>query len=336
MASISMINAAVIPILIECLCSKGISPKEIENHTGISQSCLDDLDIKIPIDQHLRLWKYTCAITGDPSLAIHLREEYGNSRIHFVNSMAANSRNALEAIQNYRRYSRIVSDVINIEIVETSQLIEIHYQIAAPHNYNPWMPEHAFFQILKFGTELTGESYRPELVTFSHSCPTCLSDYEAVFQTTVKFDQSRNMFVSRREDMLRPFKHRNPHLQQVLKKQADLELAKLEKDQSFVDQVREIIIRQLPTGEMDNESVASGMKMSRTTLYRKLKAESFSYQMILTDIRKELATGYIQSGMTVSQIAFLLGYSNASNFVIAFKRWFGKSPGSYRSSMADT
>ena len=79
------------------------------------------------------------------------------------------------------------------------------------------------------------------------------------------------------------------------------------------------------------EEVASEMHMSSRTLKRKLQQLGTSYQKLLDDLRKGLAVEYLtQSGRSVDDIALALGYSDASNFARAFRRWTGKSPSDYR------
>jgi len=79
------------------------------------------------------------------------------------------------------------------------------------------------------------------------------------------------------------------------------------------------------------QEVASEPHMSSRTLKRKLQQLGTNYQRILDDLRKGLAVEYLsQTTRTVDDIAILLGYSDASNFARAFRRWTGKSPSDYR------
>jgi AraC-like DNA-binding protein len=57
-----------------------------------------------------------------------------------------------------------------------------------------------------------------------------------------------------------------------------------------------------------------------------------SFQQLLDETRHEIALGYIeQSRLSITEIAFMLGFSDLSNFIRAFKRWTGKSPTEFRS-----
>jgi len=73
--------------------------------------------------------------------------------------------------------------------------------------------------------------------------------------------------------------------------------------------------------------VAKAVHMSERTLNRKLKAQGTSYQMLLDDVRQELAVWYLrETEMPVEAIAERLGYRDTSNFSRTCKRWFGVTP----------
>lgn len=77
--------------------------------------------------------------------------------------------------------------------------------------------------------------------------------------------------------------------------------------------------------------VAKALGMSDRTLNRKLKAQGASYQMLLDDVRQELAVWYLrQTKMPVEAIAERLGYRDTSNFSRTCKRWFGVTPRAIR------
>jgi AraC-like DNA-binding protein len=74
--------------------------------------------------------------------------------------------------------------------------------------------------------------------------------------------------------------------------------------------------------------------LSSRSLELKLANEGTNFQQTLDDTRRSLASGYIeQSGIAITEIAYLLGFSDAANFTRAFKRWSGKSPTDFRKSI---
>jgi AraC-like DNA-binding protein len=75
--------------------------------------------------------------------------------------------------------------------------------------------------------------------------------------------------------------------------------------------------------------------MSSRTLNRKLSALGTNYSQLLETVRHELAEQYVADpSLSLSEISFLLGFSEQSAFSRAFKRWNGRSPSAFRESAA--
>ena len=88
----------------------------------------------------------------------------------------------------------------------------------------------------------------------------------------------------------------------------------------------------LSSGEPAEERLAEALSMSRRTLQRKLAENGLSYRVILDKIRHDLARRHLGSDeKSLTDIAFMLGFSEQSAFARAFKRWQGVSPSEYRS-----
>ena len=59
-----------------------------------------------------------------------------------------------------------------------------------------------------------------------------------------------------------------------------------------------------------------------------------SFNGVLGELRFDLAKRYIREpDLSISEIAWLLGYQEVSAFTHAFKRWTGKTPREMRSEM---
>ena len=98
-------------------------------------------------------------------------------------------------------------------------------------------------------------------------------------------------------------------------------------NESTADKVKTVIVRKLPSGKVTDKTVATALATSSRNLRRRLNAEGTSFRQILNDVRFQMARKYlIKENMDMSEIAFLLGFSNQSVFSRAFKRWSGISP----------
>jgi len=78
--------------------------------------------------------------------------------------------------------------------------------------------------------------------------------------------------------------------------------------------------------------IASRLGTSSRTLSRRLAAEGVTFNAVLRNLRAQLARKYLSDpALSISEIAWLLGYDEYTSFAHAFKRWTGKPPGQARS-----
>jgi AraC-like DNA-binding protein len=126
----------------------------------------------------------------------------------------------------------------------------------------------------------------------------------------------------------------NPGLFDVLAEHARDRLEKLPDQPAFVCELRSAIGEQLKGGDPSLESVAMGMGRSPRTLQRHLKPYEVTYASLLDQERSVAARSYLEDrSLSVSEVAFLIGFSEQSSFNHAFKRWTGHTPTAYRRSL---
>lgn len=77
-------------------------------------------------------------------------------------------------------------------------------------------------------------------------------------------------------------------------------------------------------------NAAAYMGLHPQSLKRRLKKEGITYQMLKEETRRDMAINLIgQKRYSVEVIGFMLGYSDASTFIRAFKTWTGLTPLAY-------
>jgi AraC-like DNA-binding protein len=87
----------------------------------------------------------------------------------------------------------------------------------------------------------------------------------------------------------------------------------------------------LPHGQAKIGEIAKRLGVGERTLGRLLAAEGSTFRGTLESLRSGLAKRYLREKLPISQIAWLLGYEDASAFSHACKRWTGKAPRRARS-----
>ena len=103
------------------------------------------------------------------------------------------------------------------------------------------------------------------------------------------------------------------------------------KERTASDTVRALVEKEveklLPHGKAQKRTVARALGMSTRTFSRTLAVEGTTYEEVVDQLRRSLALQYLKEpGMSLSQIAWLLGYEGSTSFNHAFRRWTGSSP----------
>jgi AraC-like DNA-binding protein len=112
-------------------------------------------------------------------------------------------------------------------------------------------------------------------------------------------------------------------------------LGELKLNTGMAGKVREIFLACLgqPTC---CEHIAGRLKMSARTLRRKLEQEGTSFRELIDELRAHAAIKYVRdTDLTVEDIAFALGFSDAAAFRHAFRRWTKSAPHEYRRARID-
>ena len=182
--------------------------------------------------------------------------------------------------------------------------------------------------------------YRPDYVParVSSTWPAPDDDssvYRDYFGIEPEFNSVRNAVYISKEDLDVPLPAANAALAQQ-NDQVVVEFLAIMNKVDLPSQVNRKIIELLPSGDCNNERIAVSLNMSVRALYNKLNKAGTSYQELLDNTRKQLAFQYmLREEITISEIAYLLGFTDCSNFSRAFRRWSGQSPSDFRDNSPD-
>ena len=173
-------------------------------------------------------------------------------------------------------------------------------------------------------------------VHFEFSPPPYARLYEEFFQCPVRFNETGNRFIFSRDFLSLPFINYNEHLFRMTVTQCRQLLDDMPPTGDVADQVRTLLTRY--PGRLPNfEEVCRHFNVSTATLRRRLAKEGTNYQQLLKTFRVQMAGRYLrETHLSVNEIAYLTGYSDAANFTRAFRSVEGRSPNQYRSEIART
>jgi len=176
---------------------------------------------------------------------------------------------------------------------------------------------------------LCGPDFRPIEASFGHRRPADIEPFRKFFKVPLYFDAEHYALVFSRDWLdVRP-PGADDELQQLLQKQVDV----LESRYSlaFPDQVRQVLRSALVTGYFSESEIAALFSMHSHTFRRRLDASATSFHELVDECRFEMAREMLlNTSLSVSEISASMGYSRASSFIRAFRRWSGLTPGEWR------
>jgi len=189
-----------------------------------------------------------------------------------------------------------------------------------------FLVEEAFGLFLNVARTLVGNDFSPAGIHLSHPKPVYAAQYEELFKCPVRFEQKDNVFTfdSRWANKLIAT-HDALSNRQVLEL---LQVSQLQNsyESEFIESIERIVRRDL-RHTISLSSVASQLCMSDRTLRRRLTEHGISYQAVLDELRKNRAISLLRnSRLTLDEVAYEVGFSDAHNFRRAFKRWTGHGP----------
>ena len=170
------------------------------------------------------------------------------------------------------------------------------------------------------------------------TCPATVHPdaYREALRAPVQFNAEVGTFYFDKESLLEPLPHGTPDIAKATDKIAEQYIETLD-PHKVASQVRRLLIDLLPSGNVGQELVSSRLNRSTSTLQRQLQSEGLSYRGVLESTQRGLAENYLRDRKhTHAQIAYLLGFSEQSNFSRAFKRWTSLSPRQFQESADQT
>lgn len=193
--------------------------------------------------------------------------------------------------------------------------------------------------LLKWLQMVLGENWTPLFVRLQQAEPKKLEPYIDMFGPRVRFGQEVNCFGIPSHDLSTRLPNvggnfpqvKEGELWQYLTGLAEISLEREEDSPKTTVSVQKEITYRLPDNLASIENVAQALGKSVRSLQRDLELEGTSFSSTLEQTKKELANKYLlDTDFNVSEIAFMLGFSDVSAFTRASYRWFGESPRAYR------
>jgi len=311
--------------------SEGIEPREVFREAGVDFKSSSDPLIRLKNEEIGRLFAVATKLTRDPYFGIKVGMMFQPSNLHALGYGLMASSTLRDFFKRVENYFRLVSQAADFRNYEEGDVAVLEARNITSDVCHETQDTYVVF-MLRFMRDLYQKPLDPVWVEMLRPCPEAgPQPYLDYFNCPARFGCEFTRIALDVRVMDDELHGANPELALQNDEVVIRYLQEMDKS-DIVTWVRGLIIKNLSSGTLSKTSIASQLHMSPRNLQFKLAAQGTSYQEILDITRQELALAYIeQRRLAITEIAYLLGFTDSANFTRAFRRWTGKSPSEFRS-----
>ena len=297
--------------------SSGLTPQQIKNS-----------QVRVPVKNQIKFLNLVAKELPDPFLGIHLAEGIELREMGLPYYVIASSETLGDALRRLARYSGITNEGVRITCHEGKD-ITVRFDYVGVSRLSDHHQIECFVAILlRLCRLLTGRSLSPTGIKFAHRRAELPAEIKKVFGCKVSFGSDADEVVYPRLADTIASVNADPHLNSLLVRYCEEALSnrRVHSD-AWRLKVENAIVPLLPHGQAKIGEIAKTLGVSTRTLARLLASEGCTFSEILEAMRLDLAKSYLRDqNMQTSEVAWLLGFAEASAFSHACKRWTGKTP----------
>jgi AraC-like DNA-binding protein len=309
--------------------------KEPSNPTledvGLSLDTLASPDRRISHRAAVALLKESIRVSGREDLGLLAAQAVEPSELELWEYVMRTQPNVGQAVESMCRLLILLHDGSRAEIEREGDTVTVRWNLEPGLEQLPAINEFAIgLTFVTWRRVLNLEDIAISEVLFPHPAPRDLERYQKFFRCTIRFNAPflGMRFPAAVLDF--PLPQADSVLAGVLDRHAQDLIARLPKP-GLSHEVQQLVTEGLATSEIGAKHVADRLHMSCRTLNRRLKEEDTSFRDLVDQVRRQLALSYLsEKHLSISEVAFLLGFSTSNAFHKAFKRWTGTTAGAYR------
>lgn len=313
-------------ILIDMVENRGCDRERLLAGTSLADSGVSNIGARVSDTDFRQLVANALALTGDPALGLNLGLRLNLSAHAILGQAFMTCRDLGQVMDLLLKYYHLLASGLDLELEFSGEQCALTV-LTAPEEI-----DECFGYELLYGAfinTLRGMLNSPDLslrMELPYPEPEHSDLYYEVLGDDIHFDCPQGRILFHRGWLETPLPSSNPVLRELYEAECARLLADLEGADSVAEQTLRLL-RKLEGQYPQMPQIANMLNLSPRTYRRRLDEEGQSFQKLLDRVRGEHATRYLQNTrLPLSTIAYLVGFSDASNFRRAYIKWTGKTP----------
>lgn len=318
-----------------------IAPEDLLRKAQLPASMMNNSQVELSVDEYYRLWESLVTMSDDDAFPLKVVQAISPEMFNPPMFASLCSPNFVVAVQRLKQYKPLIGPMTleldeekhsNPKAIAEKNTVITLAGLPKDQPLPVWLSlmELLFFvHLLRIATR---EHVIPVRVELAHDVKqiTNLAEYTDFLGVDIVTSDANRIVLSH-ASMQMPFMTVNDALWQVFEPDLRRRLHELDASASFKERIRAYLFETIASGEISMQNVAAQLAMSPRTMQRRLKEEDTNFQQELAEVRKDLATHYLnRTDYSSAEIAFLLGYDDPNSFFRAFNQWTGQTPEAVR------
>jgi len=317
----------------------GIELKSLLKKAGLTSQRLKDRKARLPVQNQIQFLNLTANALQDEFLGFHLAQLPDLRELGLLFYVAASSETVGDVLLRAARYSSIVNEGLSLRCLEAEDIRLAFDYVGIARHSDRHQIEFFMTVLIRLCRQLTGRRIAPSRARLTHRRSSHggaeLAEY---FGGHITFGAREDQLTFVRSVKNIAITSADPYLNEILIANCEQALSHRPKNRGTLRAaVENAIVPLLPHGKVRAAEIAAKLGLSQRTSARRLALEGVTFSEVLESLRGDLARQYLSDpNLSISRIAWLLGYEEVSAFTRAFKRRTGKTPREARQSRALT
>lgn len=312
----------------------GLNPEPLFEQAGLPPEPPETPELRYPIENLRHLWELSREASGDAEIGLKTGW-YAKPRHFYAFGYSWMASSSLHGcLDRLARYYQLVSTAsFEFEFLEEADAYVLITRFLDKAQIPPKEGiDFGLTAVLALCDIVAEKKVRPIAVELTAAAKLSVQTYSSVLGAPVTMNNELRKLYFDKSTLDEPLPHAAPEIAKATDKIAEQYIDSLD-PHKVASQVTRLLIDLLPSGKADQDLVSSRLNRSASTLQRQLQSEGMSYREILENTQRSLAETYLREGKhSNAQIAYLLGFSEQSNFSRAFKRWTSMTPKQFQST----
>lgn len=318
--------------------ARNCDPDAVLRQAELVSEDLLDPERRIPLVRYLELLEICAKALGDQQFGLKFGAQYDVAHAGVVGNVALASPTIHDALKTVARYLPVMvsSAMYRIEVTGNTALAYAYYVDPLLRSYRQKSDWSIAFTCNIIRRGLDNDRWHPDELLLPYALPDDAMAKRAYRQLLGGNPRGGQPWAGIRFNasvLEQPMATANAMLERLMRHYGDLRLAELPQKGGQLDFLRRETATMLMKGYISVEALAKHIGLSVRTLQRRLNDAGTSYTELLSNVRQTLSLNLLENqSLSISEIAFSLGYSEVSSFNHAFQHWTGQTPGEYRRS----